>query len=237
MEPLNLPKDVTWPLVLGIPAGLAGAAIGRHIAPKGYELESAVQQGIPGYMAGSGIGAGLQLAEHAPGEWKLPAQLAAIIGGGLGGHQVGKLMAGRPQWERKKDIVKSVNKAVEHKLEEHEKESAANALISYFAGRKALKAVFGEHEKVSAGPALLGLQEAKARSDVRDYAGKHAKLRQLLEKYPSDFYIDSQNGNIVGITHARTGFQIHAPMNVLPPGIRRKPQEQLDEKELINATP
>ncbi len=75
-------------------------------------------------------------------------------------------------------------------------------------------------EKLAASPVIKTLLEAKGLSDVRDYRGKHAKLRSLIEKYPDDFYIDSQLGDIVGITH-RSGFRIHAPIRTLPIKLRR----------------
>jgi hypothetical protein len=112
--------------------------------------------------------------------------------------------------------------------------AGVGGLLSYLAAKRALRSLFGEDEKRAAGPVLVGLQQAKSYSDKRDYYSKHAKLRQLIEKYPSDFYIDSEQGNIVGVTHRPTNFKMHAPRHVLPPGIRRTPQEQLSPKELIN---
>lgn len=313
MDPLHLPHNVSWPTALGIPAGVLGAAYGRATAPRGHLFEGAMQKAVPWYTAGTGAGVGLQLAEHAPTEYKLPAQIAAILAGGLGGHHVGRYLVGKPSWETKKEILRSVNKAVDSKLEEHEKQSeeqdktlhewatenpelaaipasgllaagvthdpanplrektragltgllaAAGAvgggaigrsvlpgndmatwggaglggLVSYLAARRALKKVFGSHEKSAAGPVLLGLQEVKGFSDRRNYRAKHTRLRQLMEKYPSDFYVDSQSGNIVGVTHRPTGFKVHAPMHVLPPGVKRTPAEQLAPSEVLDVS-
>jgi hypothetical protein len=72
------------------------------------------------------------------------------------------------------------------------------------------------HKEAKAGPVLTTLLQAKQLSDMRDYAGKHTKLRELIEKYPDDFTIDSRDDNIVGLTHSKTGFRVHAPLKVLP---------------------
>lgn len=93
-------------------------------------------------------------------------------------------------------------------------------LVSYIMARRAMRNIGGrQKEKRGAGPVIQGLLEAKRLSDRRDYRGKHQKLRELIEKYPDDFYIDSQQGNMVGITH-KSGFQIHAPLKILPVKLR-----------------
>jgi hypothetical protein len=60
-------------------------------------------------------------------------------------------------------------------------------------------------------PQLLA---AKHRSDVGDYAAKHAILRELLRKSPSDFFVDDPEGKYHGITHRPTGFRYHLPPRV-----------------------
>jgi hypothetical protein len=91
-------------------------------------------------------------------------------------------------------------------------------LLAYLAAQKLLGGI--GREKVALGPALQSLIEAKQLSDKKDYSGKHQRLRNLIEKYPDDFFIDSINGEIAGITHRPTGFKIHAPMKVLPVKLR-----------------
>lgn len=89
-------------------------------------------------------------------------------------------------------------------------------LVSYLAARRALRSMYDDTEKRALSPVLSQLIEAKNLSDKKDYRGKHSKLRQLMQQYPDDFYIDSVNGDIAGITHSGTGFKIHMPIRLLP---------------------
>jgi len=60
------------------------------------------------------------------------------------------------------------------------------------------------------------MQKAKNYSDVRQYDAKHSLLNQLIREAPQEFYVDSDdNSGIVGLTHAPTGFRIHAPRHVI----------------------
>jgi hypothetical protein len=81
--------------------------------------------------------------------------------------------------------------------------------------------------KIAASPVLTTLLAAKARSDARDYRGKHQRLRSLIAQYPNDFVIDSEDGNILGITHTATGFRMHAPRNVIPVPLKRMPPPEI----------
>ena len=60
------------------------------------------------------------------------------------------------------------------------------------------------------------LQAAKAHSDRRDYGSKHRLIRNLMTERPDEFKIDSQEGDILGITHIPTGFRLHVPRLVVP---------------------
>lgn len=62
---------------------------------------------------------------------------------------------------------------------------------------------------------LNKLLKAKAFSDVKDYASKHALLYDMVRKSPDEFYIDSEDGSIYGLTHSATGFKIHVPRSVV----------------------
>lgn len=67
---------------------------------------------------------------------------------------------------------------------------------------------------------LQQLLEAKKRSDVSDYTSKNRILSDLLHKSPGQFKIDSDlNSKYVGLTHTPSGFRIHAPRKIIPPGI------------------
>lgn len=63
-------------------------------------------------------------------------------------------------------------------------------------------------------PLLARLLQAKQYSDQRDYGNKHHVLRQLITERPDEFMIDSEQGDIVGLTHKPTGFKIHAHRSV-----------------------
>lgn len=55
------------------------------------------------------------------------------------------------------------------------------------------------------------LLEAKKHSDLKQYAEKTDKVRNLIKQNREDFFIDSDENGIVGITHAPSNFQIHLP--------------------------
>jgi hypothetical protein len=74
---------------------------------------------------------------------------------------------------------------------------------------------------------LQTLLAAKTESDRKNYAAKHDAMRQLISQYPQEFFIDSDLGKFVGITHRPTGFRMHLPKTVLPtaliaPSVPRK---------------
>ena len=62
---------------------------------------------------------------------------------------------------------------------------------------------------------LPTLLKAKAYSDIKDYDSKHSLLYDLVRQSPDDFYIDSEEGSIYGLTHSPTGFKIHVPRKVV----------------------
>jgi GNAT superfamily N-acetyltransferase len=67
----------------------------------------------------------------------------------------------------------------------------------------------------AAHPALASLLVAKARSDRRNYAGKHAILSRLLDQHPGEFVVDSSERGMLGLTHVPTNFRIHAPASMV----------------------
>lgn len=81
----------------------------------------------------------------------------------------------------------------------------------------------------SVGSPLQQLLSAKAESDRRNYNEKHRILRHLMQTYPNDFIIDSEQGDIIGITHNKTGFRIHMPKKYLP-------MQTVKPMEMLNAT-
>lgn len=63
--------------------------------------------------------------------------------------------------------------------------------------------------------ALSDLKKAKQYSDVKQYDQKHQLVHQLVRSNPSEFFIDSENKGILGLTHQATGFRIHVPKKVV----------------------
>jgi hypothetical protein len=62
---------------------------------------------------------------------------------------------------------------------------------------------------------LNELKKAKQYSDVKQYEQKHQLVYDMVKKTPHEFYIDSEDGDIVGLTHASTGFKMHIPKSVI----------------------
>lgn len=67
---------------------------------------------------------------------------------------------------------------------------------------------------------LRQLGKAKKESDRKNYAAKHEIVRRLISADPKSFVVDSQQGNIGGITHTPTMFRLHMPMSAVPTEIR-----------------
>lgn len=86
------------------------------------------------------------------------------------------------------------------------------------AARKALAELFPLHAAQFAKEAVRieELKAVKKDSDARNWKAKHARLRELIRRYPDDFAIDSRQGNLVGVTHIPTGFRYHTPAHTLP---------------------
>lgn len=84
--------------------------------------------------------------------------------------------------------------------------------------------------------AIDNLLDAKQHSDKRQYKYKHQILALMLSKNPKDFYIDSDQGSIVGITHAPTNFKIHIPKKFVPSKIenRSMPSTSQKQQKLMN---
>lgn len=84
--------------------------------------------------------------------------------------------------------------------------------------------------------ALDNLLAAKKHSDNRQYKYKHEILALMLARNPKDFYIDSDEGSIVGITHNPTKFKIHIPKKLVPSKIEKKimPATSQNQQRLMN---
>jgi hypothetical protein len=70
-------------------------------------------------------------------------------------------------------------------------------------------------QKYAASPTIEALRQVKVESDRRNWSAKHKALRDMIDKYPKDFKLDSEDGSIVGVTH-KSGFRFHMPRQVVP---------------------
>lgn len=68
---------------------------------------------------------------------------------------------------------------------------------------------------------LEALQEAKRMSDVKRYNAKHAIMSGIMLRHPEEFTIDSEDGDILGVTHAPTGFRMHLPRRIVPAAVAK----------------
>lgn len=80
------------------------------------------------------------------------------------------------------------------------------------------------------------LRKAKALSDRRQYSQKHVLLNRLMTDSPSDFYEDSRERNIVGVTHRPSNFRIHIPANKLRAPLEKAAAAQRLMKALGSVT-
>lgn len=60
------------------------------------------------------------------------------------------------------------------------------------------------------------LKAAKKLSDNRMYTEKNQTLHDLIKQRPDEFFVDSREGNILGITHRPSNFRIHMRAEYYP---------------------
>lgn len=76
--------------------------------------------------------------------------------------------------------------------------------------------------------ALETLLAAKAESDRKNYAAKHALVRKLIQQQPDQFAIDSDDGTgFLGLTHVPTGFKMHMPAGAIPVPVEKSALDEL----------
>lgn len=81
---------------------------------------------------------------------------------------------------------------------------------------KAYDDVVEMSKSANEGDPLSQMQLAKAMADQKRYGAKQAILYGLMKDRPESFVVDSDEGDIVGITHVPTGFQIHTRKAAVP---------------------
>lgn len=77
---------------------------------------------------------------------------------------------------------------------------------------------YAELAKIAMSWKLKQLIRAKEYSDEGQYLKKHKILAKLMKRDPEDWEVDS-SGRYLGLTHLPTGFRIHAPRELVPPGV------------------
>jgi len=83
-------------------------------------------------------------------------------------------------------------------------------------------------------PKLLDkLKEVKSLSDDKKYDAKANKLVSLIKADPGSFFVDSEEGNFVGITHSPTGFRFHLPRKVISGMSIKRAGDEEDVKEAM----
>ena len=86
-------------------------------------------------------------------------------------------------------------------------------------------------EAVKSAADMHALMQARRHSAQakEEYKKKTAIMAAALARYPEEFIVD-QDGHMSGITHLPTGFRIHVPREVIPQGVRRVFQEDLEDE-------
>jgi len=65
------------------------------------------------------------------------------------------------------------------------------------------------------------LKRIKSESDRGNYGLKAHLFRELYNKNPEAFHVDSREGGVVGITHGPTGFRFHIRIDQAPTGLSK----------------
>jgi len=80
------------------------------------------------------------------------------------------------------------------------------------------------------------LLKARLAGDTRTWDRKSGLSREALRGAPDDFYIDSRDKHIVGLTHEPTGFRFHLPENQIQSFKLREGEDMTrDQVELLKA--
>ena len=75
------------------------------------------------------------------------------------------------------------------------------------------------------------LLEAKAAGDTRTWDRKAGLSREALRHAPGDFYEDSRERHIVGLTHRPTGFRFHLPEDQIQSFNLKQESKDMTSKE------
>ena len=104
------------------------------------------------------------------------------------------------------------------KMPEQDSTELDSDVLRFARRRPAAPAAIPESAPVktsTANSVLEDLKKAKAYSDVKQYDAKHQLVYKLVKDHPEEFVVDSEQGDIVGLTHPLTGFKLHVPRKVI----------------------
>jgi len=78
------------------------------------------------------------------------------------------------------------------------------------------------------------LISAKKESDRGNYKQKQVILTALMREVPDEFFVDSEDKGISGITHKPSGFRIHTLKGSVPSGVKRLIKTEMGAGDLIS---
>ena len=83
---------------------------------------------------------------------------------------------------------------------------------------------------------LYALMQAKAHSDLGDYPSKNVILKEMIKARPEEFTIDSEKGDVIGLTHLPSNFKIHTVKDQLQglPELLRAPDKTTPGEQVMN---
>jgi len=88
---------------------------------------------------------------------------------------------------------------------------------------RAYKEVMEMSKSANEGNPIRQMQLAKHYSDRKQYGAKQAILYGLMKDRPGEFFVDSDDGDIVGITHRPSNFRIHTKKMAVPAEVLTQP--------------
>lgn len=210
---LALPDDAEPPvepemLALGA-SGLGGSALADSRGRKGIDRLRGLFKGL---ATGGGAVAGARLAAT-PESPIGPATLPYAAGGGLLGFLAASGLSRLAGMEK----ARPPDIALPDRRRKHASPGAVDT--TDIVSNPAVEA--GVDAPPMTPSPISRLLQAKAHSDRKEYGRKHIILRQLLTERPQEFEITEQtpDGFAYGLRHTKSGFLIHMPRRLVPPGV------------------
>jgi hypothetical protein len=118
--------------------------------------------------------------------------------------------------------METQTKKIHDHVTERQQEYQTNQMLGQLRGQlgipqepQPVHPLLAKGAKVNPGSKLDLMLRAKSDSDNQDYKSKHDTMRQLMWRYPDEFYIDSKGDHVWGVTHKKTSFKMHLPKSVV----------------------